>query len=282
VDQLESTTPGLIAQLKGIPTTKRYKVATVFVDHYSRLSYVHLQKMTSASETIEAKDSFKHFARAHGITVLHYHADNGRFADNMFREAVASKHQTLSFCGVNAHFQNGVAERRIRELQDLARMMLIHANRRWPQAINAHLWPYAIRMANETLNLTPDIVRNLIPIEAFSGTKDIAVNPKHFHHFGCPVYVLNNALQAGQKVDKWTERARVGIYLGPSLQHARTVTLVLSLTTGLASPQFHVRMDSTFQTMRHSFGESLPRSLWQEKCHFTEVQETTPQFEEGL
>jgi hypothetical protein len=34
-------------------------------------------------------------------------------------------------------------------------------------------------------------------------------------------------------------------------------------------------MDLTFQTMRHAFGEQLPQSLWQEKCHFTEVQEET-------
>jgi hypothetical protein len=50
---------------------------------------------------------------------------------------------------------------------------------------------------------------------------------------------------------------------------------------GLASPQFHVRMDSTFQTMRRLFGEQLPLSKWQEKCHFTKVQETTPDFEGG-
>jgi hypothetical protein len=42
VDQIESTTPGLIAQLKGRPTTKQYKVVRVFVDHYSDMSYVHL------------------------------------------------------------------------------------------------------------------------------------------------------------------------------------------------------------------------------------------------
>jgi hypothetical protein len=116
-----------------------------------------IQKTMNTSETIEAKESFERFARAHGITVTHYHADNGRFADNKFREAVALRHQTLSFCGVNAHFQNGVAERRIRELQDMARTMLIHANRRWPQAITANLWPYALRMANDAFNSMPDI-----------------------------------------------------------------------------------------------------------------------------
>jgi hypothetical protein len=207
-----------------------------------------LQKTTNADETIDAKESFERFARAHDVTVQHYHADNGRFADNKFREAVRQKGQTLTFCGVNAHFQNGIAERHIRELQDHARTMLIHANRRWPKAVDAHLWPYAICMANEVLNSTPDITRKFTPIEAFSGT-NIAVDPKHFYHFGCPVYVLSNAMQAGKKIDKWSERARVGIYIGPSLQQARTVVLVLSLTTGLASPQFHVRMDSSFQTL---------------------------------
>jgi hypothetical protein len=37
VDQLESSTPGLVTQLKGILNKRRYTCATVFVDHYSRL-----------------------------------------------------------------------------------------------------------------------------------------------------------------------------------------------------------------------------------------------------
>lgn len=147
--------------------------------------------------------------------------------------------------------------------------MLIHANRCWPQAIDAYLWPYAIWMVNDAFNSTPDLVPKLTPIEAFSGT-NIAINPKHFYHFRCPVYILINAMQAGQKIDKWTEQVWVGIYLGTLLQHARMVALVPSLTTGLALPQFHVCMDSTFQTMWHSFGEQLPWSLWQEKCHFVQ------------
>ena len=44
VDQLVSPTPGLIAQMTGILNTKCYKHATVFVDQYSRLSYLFLQK----------------------------------------------------------------------------------------------------------------------------------------------------------------------------------------------------------------------------------------------
>jgi hypothetical protein len=36
VDQLKSPTPGLIAQLSGFLTTKRYGYATVYIDHASR------------------------------------------------------------------------------------------------------------------------------------------------------------------------------------------------------------------------------------------------------
>ena len=43
VDQLESPTPGFIAQLKGILTKQCYKYTTVFIDQYSQLSYIFLQ-----------------------------------------------------------------------------------------------------------------------------------------------------------------------------------------------------------------------------------------------
>jgi len=69
-----------------------------------------MQKSTQAEETVEAKLRFEQYAREHGVMVKHYHADNGVFADNLFRKAVREAHQMLTFCGVNAHWQNGVAE----------------------------------------------------------------------------------------------------------------------------------------------------------------------------
>jgi hypothetical protein len=272
IDQLVSPTPGYIAQLRGIPTRKRYQAATVFVDQYSGIGFVHVQKSTTAEETIEAKEKFEAWASSHGVSIKHYHAENGIFADNKFRAAVATSRQTLSFCGVNAHFQNGCAERRIRELQDSARTMLIHANRRWNTAIDSHLWPYALRYACDTYNHAP-LKRNghVTPVERFSGSK-VAFNIRHAHTFGCPVYVLNNSVQAGKKIPKWSERARVGIFLGLSPQHARTVSLVLSLTSGLTSPQFHTKFDDGFQTMRRSFGEAPPESMWQFRAGFTKKQ----------
>ncbi len=102
---------GFIAQLKGSLTKKHCTVATVFVDHYSRLKYIHLMTKLSSEETIEAKQAFEHFTKPHGIRILHYHCNNGRFADNAFKNSCSAKGQRLTFCGVNARFQNGIVER---------------------------------------------------------------------------------------------------------------------------------------------------------------------------
>eukprot|EP00978_Attheya_sp_CCMP212_P035308 scaffold152839_cov109-Attheya_sp.AAC.1 len=83
------------------------------------------------------------------------------------------------------------------------------------------------------------------------------------HTFGCPTYALNNKLQGGKSIPKWQERARVGIYLGLSPQHSRSVALVLSLTTGLVSPQFHVEFDDLFETVGKRAGNPTTVSKWQ-------------------
>ena len=111
VDQLESMTPGFVAQLKGLLTTQRNNYATIFVDEFSKLSFVFLQKRITSAETVPAKQSFERFARDHGVKILHYHAENGRFADNGFIQACKDSNQGSTYCGVNAHFQNGVAEK---------------------------------------------------------------------------------------------------------------------------------------------------------------------------
>ena len=102
VDQLESSTPGLIAQLRGFLTKERFNSATVFMDqHHSGLSYVHLQRSTNAEETLTAKVAFEAWANTFGVKVLHYHTDNGRFAERTFMSHCDSKGQTISFAGVS-------------------------------------------------------------------------------------------------------------------------------------------------------------------------------------
>lgn len=199
VDQLESRTPGFIAQSKGILTKQRYEYATVFVDHYSRLSYVYLMKSLTGEETVEAKKHFERYCATHHVKVKHYHADNGRFADNLFMKAIRDSGQTISFCAAYAHFQNGIAEKMIRDLQEQARTQLLHAKARWPESISANLWPHALRCANAVRNTNPTTSQSESPLERFTGVK-VATQLKHHHTFGCPVYALDRKLQSGHGI----------------------------------------------------------------------------------
>ena len=265
VDQLVSPTPGLIAQMTGRLTTKRYRYATVYVDIASRYGYVHLQKSADAEETVQGKFIFEAHMASMGVHVKGYHADNGIFRAHKWVNSCRHKQQSLSFAGVNAHHQNGYAERRIRELQESARAMLIHANRKWPGNISTNLWPYAIRMANGIYNNTPcfQLEENKTPMQYVSNS-DVMINQKHYKTFGCPVYVLDNQLQQQKPFSKWKERARIGIYLGQSPQHNRNVALVLSRETGLVSPQFHVLCDNHFTTVK----DDKESSNWMVKAGF--------------
>jgi hypothetical protein len=65
--------------------------------------------------------------------------------DNAWKHDTIQKNQQMTMCGVNAHHQNGVVERRIRQLQDMTRTSLLQASMLWKDAINSHLWRYAMR-----------------------------------------------------------------------------------------------------------------------------------------
>jgi hypothetical protein len=49
----------------------------------------------------------------------------------------------------------------------------------------------------------------------------------------------------------------------PSPRYARNVSLVLSLDTGLVSPQFHVQHDDLFETVSPKAGNPAVLSHWQ-------------------
>ena len=129
VDQMVSPVPGLIAQMVGFLTKQHYKYATVFVDQASRMGFVYLQKTCSAEETIEAKRAFEQYAENRGVRVQAYHTDNRIFKAKKWIKECQQRKQDLTFAGVNAHHQNGIAKRRIRKLQETTRAMLIHASK---------------------------------------------------------------------------------------------------------------------------------------------------------
>jgi hypothetical protein len=146
----------------------------------------------------------------HGVRIKHNHADNGRFEDNLFIKDIEEKGQTICFCGVGAHHQNGIAEKRIGDLQRKATTLLLHSQRRWPDAINKHLWTYTIRVANDSRNYSPTNENGICPMSRFCEISSVP-SKKNQHYFGCPTYVLRKELQDQRKIRKWSARTRIGI-----------------------------------------------------------------------
>ena len=266
-DQMESTTAGFIAQMKGRITKRRYKYATIFTDHFSNYTYVHLQETLTSADTIKAKEAFEAHSRSLGVIIQHYHCDNGRFADNAFMNSVRTSKQTITFCGVNAHFQNGRAEKKIRDLRESGRTQLLHAMNRWPGVVTLNLWSYALRYANDVANTLQD-KNGSSPFQRFAKVS-VQSNLKDYHAFGCPVYALDSKLASGKRIGQWNPRCRIGLNLGFSPRHARTVTLVLNLQTATVSPQFHIKHDDFFESVSVGAGNMPQRSFWQSVAGFT-------------
>ena len=102
-----------------------------------------------------------------------YHADNGIFHTNAWVNHCNANNQSITYAAVNAHHQNGVAKRRIMELQKLTWTMLVHAARRWSGCITANLWLYALRQASEIINNAPNMQdkHRKTPVELFTNSK---------------------------------------------------------------------------------------------------------------
>ena len=213
-----------------------------------------------SNETVQAKIAFEIYSEERGVHICHYHADNGRFADKGLIDNSQLNTQCLSYCGVNAHFQNGIAEKRIRDLQEATRTSLLFALHKWLCMLSIHLWPYAMCTANEIMISTPTKYSDKSPQELFSSV-NMLPKIKHFHTFACATCVLGNALQGQHYLPKWQECARLGVYLGPSPNHSWTVHLILNLRTGHVSPQYHVKHDDFFETItgkRSNFNSPEP------------------------
>ena len=69
VYQMESSTPGFIAQLKCKPTKHCYRAAKIFLDHNSFITYVHLQRGLLSDETIQAKKLFETYTCTYKVKV---------------------------------------------------------------------------------------------------------------------------------------------------------------------------------------------------------------------
>ena len=81
------------------------------------------------------------------VLVQFYQSNNGISASADFMNEVNKGLQNITFSGVGAHHQNGIAERGVQSILTKARTLVIHAAIHWPDATTNSLWPMAVDYA---------------------------------------------------------------------------------------------------------------------------------------
>ena len=92
--------------------------------------------------------------------------------------------QTITFCAVEGHHQNGTVERKIKGLTLIARTLLLHAIRHWPEYTTTMMWPFALKEAAFFLNKLSIWTDGRINEATFFGIDGNTIDPEMFHTFG--------------------------------------------------------------------------------------------------
>jgi hypothetical protein len=188
------------------PSLGKSQYFITFIDDFSRKTWVYFLKYKS-----EAFEIFKQFKAlvekqsGHYIKVLRTDR-GGEYISNEF----------LNFCkehGIKKQFttrytpqQNGVAERKNRTIQEMARSMLK------AKGLSNEFWGEAVATAIYLLNRCPTkSVCNMIPQEAWS-KKNPSV--EHLRVFGCVAF----AHIPKERRQKWDDKGEKCIFIGYSEQ----------------------------------------------------------------
>jgi hypothetical protein len=205
VDHFESRILGRTFDSFEKLSSEMFKGGCIFIDHASGFVHIEHQIGFSAIETIRAKQSFEQLALSFGVVVESYLTDSGTFKASLFVQHLRNHNQSIHFCGANAHHKNGIAERGVRSISNMARAMLLHASTLWKSGIDASLWPMAVKYTSYLYNL-PNLF-GICPCDVFTGTTIPRYRLSSIHVWGCPIYVLDPKLQAGEKLPRWQPRS---------------------------------------------------------------------------
>ena len=77
----------------------------------------------------------------------------------------------MTYSGVGAHEQNGVAKRGIPTVVNFTRTMILHQALLWPEHFDMRLWPFALSHAAYLWNILPNAMHGLTPTEIYTGSK---------------------------------------------------------------------------------------------------------------
>ena len=168
-----------------IATTSGYRWFVIFVDDCTRMTWLYLLK--NKSEVAERFLTFHNMIKTQfSATLQVFRSDNGGEFVNKYLQGYFKEHGILheTTC-VDTPQQNGVAERKNRQILEITRASLIGAN------MKPHWWEEAITTAVYLLNRVPISVLNFqTPLDKLATYMDI---PSHLtippRVFGCVAFV---------------------------------------------------------------------------------------------
>lgn len=76
-DGMEAGCPGRPMTTHGLPSSRRYKYVSFWVDHYSQFVYITMHESKKAEELLRSKQEFEEFAAKFGVNIKDIRADNG-------------------------------------------------------------------------------------------------------------------------------------------------------------------------------------------------------------
>jgi hypothetical protein len=168
-DGLESGTPGRPFTTKGSASAQRYNYVSIWVDHSSTFVYITFHSSKAATKLVQSKTEFEQYAARFNVKIENIRADNGVYTAQLFRDSCLRQQQDLTFCAVDAHWQNGVTEWFIGTLTQRARMILLHAMAKWPAVVTEDMWTFALWHAVNFHNSSIHKDSDITPYEAFTG-----------------------------------------------------------------------------------------------------------------
>ena len=186
VDHFESRLLGRKFDSYGKASSSTYKGGCIFVDHCSGYMHVEHQLGFSAVESVRAKQAYEQMALHHGVIIESYLTDSGAFKANAFVKQIREHEQRIRYCGANAHHKNGVAERAVQSVSNMARALILHASAHWKDGIDSTLWPMAVTYETHLYNHLPN-AQGLCPADVFTGSTVPRHRLKDLHVWGCPV-----------------------------------------------------------------------------------------------
>ena len=259
VDHFVCSTKGRLFSSKGKEKDDdKFTGGCVFVDHASGYVHVEFQTHLNTHETLKSKEAFELMCRDHGVIPQSYLTDNGSsFTSRDYLRHLQTFAQTIRHSGPGAHHHNGIAERSIRTIMQVARTMMLHAAIHWPEMADPSFWPMAVQHAVFLWNKMPTVETGLSPHDIFTRSRWPQSKFHDIHTWGCPVYVLAKTIADGKKIPRWQPRSQRTVNMGLSPFHASTVPLVYNPATGSITAQFHVVFDDWFSTIATSI-DNLP------------------------